>query len=311
MADEVVDHFDNLGGLNIHHPTRTDSLYVALCASADYFRSARLLEASSKKSDEWPSRFVEVVARRSLSSHFCSMGIEFSFKVFRAFTVLDSGSDGVWRETHKLLELLDDISKKHALRLEELYEEHCLGKLNPVVESLSKSSGRIKGADLGSLRGFCEYVDQRGKWDVARYQVWQQPHEWMYRVIDLDPVLHFLKALIELARKQLDEYVPIRYTLVNDDDVLIVNPVTTKAPVKKEEYESRSLVVEMHTSRPKESGSAEKKVCPECRHVFQGNGWDGIDAHWRSKHEAVMPYEDAWPLLRDGKYTPPLPGNSD
>ncbi|WP_091766779.1 hypothetical protein [Maricaulis salignorans] len=46
----------------------------------------------------------------------------------------------------------------------------------------------------------------------------------------------------------------------------------------------------------------EKKVCPECGHIFKGNGWDGIDAHWRSKHENVMSYEEAWPLLRDGKY---------
>ncbi len=47
-----------------------------------------------------------------------------------------------------------------------------------------------------------------------------------------------------------------------------------------------------------------RKVCPECHHVFQGNGWDGIDAHWRSKHEEVMPYEEAWPLLLTGKYRP-------
>jgi rubrerythrin len=46
----------------------------------------------------------------------------------------------------------------------------------------------------------------------------------------------------------------------------------------------------------------EKKVCPECGHVFQGNGWDGIDAHWRAKHEDVMPYEEAWPLLRTCSY---------
>ena len=42
------------------------------------------------------------------------------------------------------------------------------------------------------------------------------------------------------------------------------------------------------------------KECPECGHVFQGNGWDGIDAHWRSKHENIMPYEEAWPLIREG-----------
>ena len=45
-----------------------------------------------------------------------------------------------------------------------------------------------------------------------------------------------------------------------------------------------------------------KKVCPECGHVFKGNGWDGIDAHWKSKHEDVMPYEEAWPLLKSGAY---------
>ena len=44
------------------------------------------------------------------------------------------------------------------------------------------------------------------------------------------------------------------------------------------------------------------KVCPECGHVFQGNGWDGIDAHWRSKHKTVMQYEEAWPMLQAGTY---------
>ena len=45
-----------------------------------------------------------------------------------------------------------------------------------------------------------------------------------------------------------------------------------------------------------------KKVCPECGHVFKGNGWDGIDAHWKSQHEDVMPYDEAWPLLKGGTY---------
>ncbi|GGL57417.1 3-keto-5-aminohexanoate cleavage enzyme [Wenxinia marina] len=50
------------------------------------------------------------------------------------------------------------------------------------------------------------------------------------------------------------------------------------------------------------AADAERKVCPECGHVFQGSGWDGIDAHWRSKHEGIMSYDDAWPLLRSGRY---------
>jgi hypothetical protein len=39
------------------------------------------------------------------------------------------------------------------------------------------------------------------------------------------------------------------------------------------------------------------RICPECGHMFQGNGWDGIDAHWRAKHEHVMPYQDFWESL--------------
>ncbi len=44
------------------------------------------------------------------------------------------------------------------------------------------------------------------------------------------------------------------------------------------------------------------KVCPVCGHTFQGKGWEGIDAHWRAKHEDIMPYGEAWPLLREGAY---------
>ena len=43
-------------------------------------------------------------------------------------------------------------------------------------------------------------------------------------------------------------------------------------------------------------------ACPECGYEFQGNGWDGIDAHWKSKHEAVMSYKEAWPLISAGTY---------
>jgi hypothetical protein len=44
------------------------------------------------------------------------------------------------------------------------------------------------------------------------------------------------------------------------------------------------------------------KVCPECEHEFQGNGWDGVDAHWRANHAHIMRYEEAWPLIFSGEY---------
>ncbi len=39
------------------------------------------------------------------------------------------------------------------------------------------------------------------------------------------------------------------------------------------------------------------RICPLCRHEFTGNGWDGVDAHWRAKHESVMQYERFWESL--------------
>ena len=47
---------------------------------------------------------------------------------------------------------------------------------------------------------------------------------------------------------------------------------------------------------------APQKLCPVCGHRFKGRGWDGIDAHWRARHEATIPYERAWPLIRSGRY---------
>jgi|HubBroStandDraft_6_1064221.scaffolds.fasta_scaffold1518772_1 hypothetical protein len=32
----------------------------------------------------------------------------------------------------------------------------------------------------------------------------------------------------------------------------------------------------------------EPKICPECDHVFLGNGWDGIDAHWKARHVVAI-----------------------
>ena len=52
-------------------------------------------------------------------------------------------------------------------------------------------------------------------------------------------------------------------------------------------------------------GAPIRKLCPECGHRFRGNGWDGIDAHWRSRHEGVLPYEFAWPLIQSGRYDSP------
>lgn len=53
------------------------------------------------------------------------------------------------------------------------------------------------------------------------------------------------------------------------------------------------------------------RVCPACGHVFQGNGWDGIDAHWRSRHRPVMSYGQFWSTMcEEHRGGPPKHGGS-
>jgi hypothetical protein len=40
-----------------------------------------------------------------------------------------------------------------------------------------------------------------------------------------------------------------------------------------------------------------RRRCPECARVFKGSGWDGIDTHWRARHERIMSYQEFWASL--------------
>lgn len=50
----------------------------------------------------------------------------------------------------------------------------------------------------------------------------------------------------------------------------------------------------------KRVGSRIEKVCPECGYTFQGGNWGGIDAHWKAFHHDIMPYKDAWTIIKAG-----------
>jgi predicted transcriptional regulator len=86
---------------------------------------------------------------------------------------------------------------------------------------------------------------------------------------------------------------------------LIEDDVRFRAAVRKGiEPADRGQFIEEDEmdARQRSLGNLARNVCPECGYEFKGNGFDGIDAHWRSKHEDVMPYEEAWELIRSGSY---------
>jgi hypothetical protein len=53
-------------------------------------------------------------------------------------------------------------------------------------------------------------------------------------------------------------------------------------------------------SAPKKAGSRITRACPECGYTFRGRTWGGIDAHWKAFHNNIMPYNDAWPIIKAG-----------
>jgi predicted RNase H-like nuclease len=63
----------------------------------------------------------------------------------------------------------------------------------------------------------------------------------------------------------------------------------------------QGLLTQPGSSTPQAKEQANRS-CPECGHQFKGNGFDGIDAHWRAKHEYIIPYKTAWPLIKSGSY---------
>jgi len=61
------------------------------------------------------------------------------------------------------------------------------------------------------------------------------------------------------------------------------------------------IVLPEYEKQNRKEKSTRLKACPECGHVFSGTGWGGIDAHWKSQHEHIMAYKDAWPLIKAGE----------
>jgi len=57
------------------------------------------------------------------------------------------------------------------------------------------------------------------------------------------------------------------------------------------------------------AGSGITKACPECGHLFRGGTWAGIDAHWNARHSQIMPYDEAWPMIKAGRKPSDQDGN--
>lgn len=201
---------------------RTGGLQFALCAAEENFETAAWVEDRRKQDASSHTNGAE--ARRSMAHHHCGIGLEFSFKALYALA-----GDEEWTG-HKLADALGKISARGD-ELRRLYKEHCAGRLQPIAICVGRHPEHVEKANLDALEGFCEYVDQLGKWATARYDHWQESGAWMYRVADLEPVLKFGKAAVALANQAQD---PVTIRMMKDRGEIRIGGHWTQVPVKKE-----------------------------------------------------------------------------
>ncbi len=128
-------------------------------------------------------------------------------------------------------------------------------------------------------------------------------------VIDLARAFELLAAtparLLGVEAGQLRKGWEADIALIDPDKPWVVSSARMEATAGNTPFDgqpTQGRVTALYKGGVALSQERESKICPECGHEFQGNGWDGIDAHWRAKHENVMPYEKAWPLLSSGNY---------
>lgn len=97
------------------------------------------------------------------------------------------------------------------------------------------------------------------------------------------------------------QFIPGHDSILLSSIVQRVGGLLNLKKIVEEHLKEEVQVVE--TLREKKiSENNSKFVCPECDHAFKGGSWGGIDAHWKARHEHIMPYKKAWELIRMGKY---------
>ncbi len=118
-------------------------------------------------------------------------------------------------------------------------------------------------------------------------------HQWLLTHLGATPIIT-VTTRVWLCDKRIPSF--RWFTIIGADSALTERArrfAETLDSIKK--CQSRLVCAAAAAGRP-------ESICPECGHRFKGKGLDGIDAHWKAKHEAIMPYREAWPLLKAGTY---------
>jgi hypothetical protein len=151
--------------------------------------------------------------------------------------------------------------------------------------------GPARGSFYSDIRcGLLHQAEAKGMWLIRRNQPTLLQKNGNGYIIDV-------KLFHAAVRDSLNDYLQ-----------LIVDPASLI--LRSNLWNKMDRICRVRNARGAVYEAAEdtlgKKICPECGHEFAGNGWDGVDAHWKRNHDRVMPYKEAWPLIEEGKYKRPL-----
>lgn len=187
------------------------------------------------------------------------------------------------------------ITKRHAT-IDEIETMRRSGRAVVLIKFPAREN---HGSQLEAYHDWLRDQTHTSSIVTARTCVWLQqekiPRFRWFTIIDADD------AVTQRARR----FVHTLNGIDNCKGDIICAPWRTDRRDERLNTRNRSLPTQWQSptrlaeeERPKQI----ENVCPECGHRFKGKGYEGIDAHWRARHEAIMPYEEAWPLVEAGTY---------
>jgi len=97
------------------------------------------------------------------------------------------------------------------------------------------------------------------------------------------------------------QFIPGHDSILLSSIVQRVGGLLKLKTIVEDHIEEEVSVVETNREKKKTKNNKDF-TCPECGYEFKGGTWGGIDSHWKARHRHIMSYEEAWELIRKGKY---------
>ena len=200
------------------------------------------------------------------------------FQHFAGLAIIDEDLQG--EIENRLLELIQSCFRNDIIKASEDF-------IKVVAKDILGFSGKIKKYFIALQQShFAEFTKLH---DCIYNTLLTKENRFnLYFILQSDAMLKGLAIIY--GQHLLSNYKDVKNTEAESE---VLTEIAGAIETKEEDMEASQECLCCKNKIPKER----PRKCPICGHEFQGQGWDGIDAHWRANHEDYMPYEKFWASL--------------